>query len=92
MISDIPFIHMRPAEDVAWMGDGACVGQDLETFYPARGTYTDRGKKICRDCPVRVQCMDYALRHREWGVWGGTDDADRDTFRRKLRSRKKRAS
>jgi hypothetical protein len=34
-------------------------------------------KSICQNCPVRVQCRDYALSTRVTGVWGGTTEAER---------------
>ena len=34
-------------------------------------------KKICQNCPVRVQCRDYALSTRVTGIWGGTTEAER---------------
>ena len=39
---------------------------------------------ICGMCPVRSQCLEYAvLSGEEWGVWGGVDEDER----RRLRSR-----
>lgn len=34
-------------------------------------------KIVCRGCPVKKDCREYALSHREqWGIWGGlTEDA-----------------
>jgi hypothetical protein len=34
-------------------------------------------KSICQNCPVRVQCRDYALSTRVTGIWGGTTEAER---------------
>lgn len=83
-----PFFTEHREEDVAWMDDGACQGMDLEPFYPTHRAHTDRGKNICKSCDVRARCLEYALTHREWGVWGGTDDNDRDRLRRRLGNRR----
>lgn len=34
-------------------------------------------KGICQNCPVRIQCRDYALSTRVSGIWGGTTEAER---------------
>jgi WhiB family redox-sensing transcriptional regulator len=37
-----------------------------------------RAKAICRSCPVRKECLDYALRIREQhGIWGGLNETER---------------
>jgi len=37
----------------------------------------DIARNICGNCPVRVQCRDYALSTRGTGIWGGTTEAER---------------
>jgi WhiB family transcriptional regulator, redox-sensing transcriptional regulator len=34
-------------------------------------------KNMCESCPVRVQCRDYALSTRVYGIWGGTTFEER---------------
>jgi WhiB family redox-sensing transcriptional regulator len=35
-------------------------------------------KRICADCPVRRECLEYALRVREpIGIWGGLNETER---------------
>jgi WhiB family redox-sensing transcriptional regulator len=35
-------------------------------------------KRVCAVCPVRRECLDYALRVREpFGIWGGLNEAER---------------
>lgn len=37
-----------------------------------------RAVAVCDRCPVRKQCLEYALvNHEEYGVWGGTTGRDR---------------
>lgn len=86
------FFRLRPKEDLDWMDQASCRGCDMAMFYPNHGAHSHHAKRVCDDCPVRAACLDYALTHREWGVWGGTDDADRDTIRRKLRNRRRMSS
>ena len=35
-------------------------------------------KRICADCPVQRECLEYALRVREpFGIWGGLNETER---------------
>jgi len=47
-------------------------------------------KRICRRCPVRDQCRDYALRHeagyQRYGVYGGMSPAERRKYADRLES------
>jgi WhiB family redox-sensing transcriptional regulator len=57
-----------------------------ELFYPEGADYVVRNdtasaKIICRDCPIALQCADYAITAREqYGIWGGLDPAERAQF------------
>ena len=43
-------------------------------------------KAICRGCPVRLVCLQYALAaHLDDGVWGGYDEGGRRELRRRWR-------
>lgn len=40
--------------------------------------YTQEAIRICFDCPVRRDCLQYALDNEErFGVWGGADESTR---------------
>ena len=48
-----------------------------------------RAKSICAICPVRVECLEYAIRIREsHGIWGGLNELDRRLL---IRDRERRA-
>lgn len=35
-------------------------------------------KRICRQCPVLFECLNYALDHHEWrDIWGGKNPDER---------------
>ena len=70
------------AKPPAWMAEGVCTGADPELFFPnSRDPHNaQRAKAICRTCPVRTKCLDYALTfepHALWGVWGATTQHER---------------
>ncbi|RAY12549.1 WhiB family transcriptional regulator [Actinomadura craniellae] len=73
---------------MAW---AACRTEDPELFFPV-GTLrpaeeqTRRAAEVCRGCPVRVECLDYALATRQrHGVWAGTTGEERDRLYRRAR-------
>ncbi len=77
-----------PRERPAWMDLGACKGKNSNLFFPGSN---DLGPAIavCSDCPVRLDCLDYALRYEEFdGVWGGTGGEER---RRIIKARRRSA-
>lgn len=66
-----------------WMRDAACAEHDPAIFFPTRGMSLEPARRICADCLVRVECLNYALSvGRDCpGVWGGTSDRDRRRIR-----------
>jgi hypothetical protein len=63
--------------------DAICSQTDPEAFYPEKGGSTKEAKRICLGCPVREQCLQYALDHDErYGVWGGMSERDRRRLQR----------
>lgn len=74
---------LRPPED--WQADALCAQTDPESFFPEKGGSTREAKKVCLRCPVRAQCLEYALANEErFGVWGGMSEQER---RRLVRNR-----
>ena len=69
-----------PDEDslTAWMAAGNCRNYPPAVFFPSDGVGVYRARRICVDCPVAAQCLDYALEERiEHGVWGGCSERER---------------
>lgn len=57
------------------MMDASCSSSDPEAWFPALGDRQSYVKKICQGCDVRIECLEYALAHREdYGVWGGVSE------------------
>jgi WhiB family redox-sensing transcriptional regulator len=59
--------------------------QDPELWFPANGdrAAAERAKAICRSCPVRPACLEWALGANErTGIWGGTTPNERRALRR----------
>ena len=68
-----------------WRLDAACQGVSADLFYPEKGGSTREAKAVCQACPVRIQCLDFALANGErFGIWGGTSEPERRLLRRNL--------
>lgn len=73
----------------AWTSRAACRGMDPEMFFPDRqdGYQAIQAiQAICAECPVRVECLNYALDERERdGIWGGMTGRQRRRLARERR-------
>lgn len=53
------------------------------TYFPGNGQSAQTAKETCLSCPVRRECLEYALADPEVvGVWGGTTEGERWAMRR----------
>lgn len=43
---------------------------------------TSAARSLCRACPVTALCREWGRRHREFGIWGGENDVERNRARR----------
>ncbi|MGE0342538.1 MAG: WhiB family transcriptional regulator [Porticoccaceae bacterium] len=65
------------------MDRAACSDAPHGMFFPVERSASrqliaeDRARRICAKCPVKVQCLDYAMIHNESGMWGGTTEDER---------------
>jgi WhiB family redox-sensing transcriptional regulator len=72
-----------------WHDEAICKGA-TKVFYPDANAdkresvrNINRAKKICAGCPVRVECLEYAIENGEdKGVWGGTSERERRRMRK----------
>lgn len=76
-------LNLGAPEDTEWMRGGLCAQTDPEEFYPAVGQNAGPAKAVCAVCPVRDECLAYALsRGERHGVWGGHSERERRALRR----------
>jgi WhiB family transcriptional regulator, redox-sensing transcriptional regulator len=69
-----------------WMLSALCRQRAPEEFFPSDGVGVEQARKVCADCPVKAECLEYALTYRiDHGVWGGASERER---RRILRARR----
>lgn len=71
-----------------WQTLAECKGEPVELFIPDRGGPSARAKQLCARCPVRAECLKYALAIPDLvGYWAGTNERER----RRLRAARRRA-
>lgn len=75
------------AEMPEWMNDALCAQVDDDLFFPKKGGSVTDAKSVCAACPVRQQCLDYAVDNDEWfGIWGGLTERERRKVKRDRRT------
>jgi WhiB family redox-sensing transcriptional regulator len=53
----------------------------IEVFYPGRGETAGPARQVCAQCPVRQQCLEFAVSNRiVYGIWGGLTGPERSAL------------
>lgn len=64
-------------------GEPACAQSDPEQWFPEKGESVKHVKAICRRCPIKTECLEYALDTNQiYGIWGGLSYKERLRLRR----------
>lgn len=67
-----------------WTQEALCreVGE-TNLWFPDKGESSREARRVCLGCPVRVECLQYALDNNEhWGIFGGFTERDRKKLMR----------
>lgn len=62
-----------------WRNQAACVGCDPELWFPNKRDpdSAEQTIAICQQCPVRLECLDFAMdtegTHHRYGIYGGLE-------------------
>lgn len=75
----------------SWREQAICFGLEPGLFFTEQdddgtGTYANskHAKDVCRQCPVRLECLVTAYDNKEeFGIWGGTTPGERRPSRYK---------
>jgi WhiB family redox-sensing transcriptional regulator len=79
--------------DYTWRNQAICRDTDPDLFFPIGTTgqalvQIDRAKEVCGECPVKSDCLEYALEtNQDSGIWGGLDEEQRRNIRRQAAAR-----
>jgi WhiB family redox-sensing transcriptional regulator len=78
-----PIIRNLPPQD-DWIRNAACRGMNPELWFnEARGGSYREGRLICAGCPVRRECLEWAVDTRtDHGLFGGLNPLERRHLRR----------
>lgn len=69
------------------MDEASCASTDPDLFFPELDSMwrLQAAKKVCEQCPVIRECLEYALRNRFFdGVWGGLSPNERKMLLRRV--------
>lgn len=71
----------KPAKDFNWQKRALCAQPEnqnkKEWFFSSDAEERYKAKNLCFQCPVREDCIQWALENKQiWGVWGGKDEVD----------------
>ncbi|MDX1450034.1 MAG: WhiB family transcriptional regulator [Acidimicrobiia bacterium] len=67
-----------------WREGAACVSRPEVDFFTDRGEEIVRAKAVCDGCPVRDECLVFAIETNQAdGIWGGYTWKERAKIRRR---------
>lgn len=72
-----------------WRHKAACRDEEPELFFPIGNTgpalmQIDEAKKVCQRCDMTEVCLNWALETgQDAGVWGGMNEDERRSLKRK---------
>ena len=77
---EAPITEERP-----WAAFAVCRDRDPDVFFPVTEDGEPEAITICRGCPVRLDCLDFALEAKvRFGVWGGMTEKQRRSLNRRI--------
>lgn len=63
-----------------WRDRALCLGMSPDLWFPETGP-APRARRICAVCPVRAECLAFALATgAEFGIWGGLNVEERQAL------------
>lgn len=69
------------SKSIEWQIDSICSLPEnkkyQEFFFSTEPEEKYQAKNLCFECPVRKECLKWALENRQiWGIWGGKDEGE----------------
>lgn len=79
---------MLSVKSIEW-NQADCLGMDTNLFFMSREELQLEGmtyqtlRRVCSDCPIRKDCLEYAFKYERHGMFGGVTGLERNLIRRK---------
>lgn len=75
---------LAEAEDQNWRAQALCSRSEPELWFAVGALEHKIAKSVCRRCPVRQECLNYAMEAPvDHGIWGGFTERERRRYRRR---------
>lgn len=73
--------NWKPSKKLNWQEDAKCASPEnkdrIEIFFSNEPEEVLEAKNVCFTCPVRKECIKWALESSTiWGIWGGKDEQE----------------
>lgn len=87
-----PFQVFDDIRSQDWRDEALCAQVGGDHWHPEKGAPTKAARRVCNGdpengaepCPVRAECLQYALDNNErYGIWGGLSERQRRELRPK---------
>jgi transcription factor WhiB len=73
-----PLLAAAERSAANWRDFAECQYTDAEAFFIEKGGNPEPAKRVCRSCPSRLPCLEFALENYEkFGIWGGLSEQQR---------------
>ncbi len=70
--------------DQDWRSQALCAKTDPDLWFAVGSVEHKLAKRMCRACPVRQECLAYAMDGcMDHGIWGGLTERERRQLRRR---------
>lgn len=83
---------LKVPDDGKWRDRARCRGMDTALFFPSgkgrhpRG-FLDEVKQCCQECPVREECLKFAMNNElPYGIYGGLTAKERKELSKSFRN------
>jgi len=77
---DLPSIGWTPQP---WREHAACKGEPVDVWFSTQGHGVTIAKRICNTCPVRLECLRWAVDEQiNHGIYGARTPRERQVLRR----------
>ena len=80
-----PLLAVSVNEERPWAAFAACRDHDPDIFFPTTSYGETEAVRICRGCPVQLDCLEFAMEAKiRFGVWGAMTEKQRKTLHRQI--------